>query len=299
MGFRAPVAALAVLVLLASGCAGPGDGVRGVSASVPPPAPSASSSIDTGSIAGGLVDEEQRPVVGARVALTGPQSAETESDEVGKFTFNGLAPGDYVVLVEKLGFESGAKRSVVKAGEIAELRLILVAIALLEEAYVITSQRNMVFNVDNGQLGFNTIEGVFANVSALHGLRCSPCSTVFHFAPKPKGLRSELRFEGTYIAPVGGQFVIMKYTRNWTDGSTGTSQDSNAGTQVNRPIIMNGDFHRWLPDRVKEALKAHDKMKVWYFVNGISVAVNLKVESWTAFSYGAELPEDYRVLPPP
>src|SRR5687768_6070581 len=102
-----------VLTVLASGCldgqpAGP-DG-RTLAASPDaaqttiPPAPDPVPTDENGSLIGIVLNDETLPLPGARLALVGPNLL-TESDADGRFTMNGIPPGDYGLQVEKLGYQ--------------------------------------------------------------------------------------------------------------------------------------------------------------------------------------------------
>ena len=60
-----------------------------------------------GSISGSVRDTEGRPLVAARVVLSGPQHAATQSDSAGAFRFGGLTPGTYTVNANKGGYRAG------------------------------------------------------------------------------------------------------------------------------------------------------------------------------------------------
>ena len=122
---------LVLAALLVSGCtSGQSATTASATTSAPPPTVSA----DTGSITGQVVDEELQPIGGAEVAVTGPATLSAVTDALGKFTFNQLAPGDYVVFAQRLGFESASKRAVVAAAAASEVTFTLRAIAVDGEA---------------------------------------------------------------------------------------------------------------------------------------------------------------------
>src|SRR5688572_13782760 len=103
MQTRAP-AAIAILLLTAlAGCAAE-EKVVAPTTTAPPAAPT----VETGTISGVLVNEEDLPVPNVEIVLQESKNA-TKSDATGKFTFNGLQPGSYTVLASALGFESLAR----------------------------------------------------------------------------------------------------------------------------------------------------------------------------------------------
>ncbi|MBI2078380.1 MAG: carboxypeptidase regulatory-like domain-containing protein [Euryarchaeota archaeon] len=123
----AKLAALGVVAILLGGCvSGESKSNAAASTSAPPPTVSA----DEGSISGQVLSEEIQPIGDADVAISGPSQAVGKSDAQGKFTFNGLAPGEYTVIAQRLGFDSEAKKVVVEAGIAAEVTMTLQAIAI-------------------------------------------------------------------------------------------------------------------------------------------------------------------------
>lgn len=86
---------------------------------------------DTGSITGQVLDDEVQPIAGADVALTGAKGiAPVKSDTQGRYTFNALTPGDYVVFVQQLGFESAQKTIKVQPGLVSYGNFSLVPIPI-------------------------------------------------------------------------------------------------------------------------------------------------------------------------
>jgi carboxypeptidase family protein len=127
------VGTLALLLLL-SGCSG--DAKPRVEATT-----SASPSAGLGSIEGEVLDDEQRPVVGAEVGLlTKPQL--TTTDELGKFIFNDLEPGGYDVAVGMLGYESAVQRVTVASDEVATVAVQLKPYEIPKQAIVRTVSFN-------------------------------------------------------------------------------------------------------------------------------------------------------------
>ena len=116
-----------VVAMLLSGCTS-GD-AKGAP-STAGPAPSATVTADTGSVAGLITDDEQKPVGGATVALLEVAEGATESDTSGRFTINQVSPGSYSLVTQKLGFEEFSKKIVVTAGEVTEVVAIMKPIAI-------------------------------------------------------------------------------------------------------------------------------------------------------------------------
>lgn len=112
-----------------AGCAG--DGTPAATSAAPTNAPEAVVAADVGSVAGLVVNEELVPIERARAGLVERQLQAT-TDAAGRFTFNDLEPGSYTAIAEALGYEATAMKVSVVAGEVAEIRLALTAIAVVE-----------------------------------------------------------------------------------------------------------------------------------------------------------------------
>jgi hypothetical protein len=84
----------------------------------------------TGSIAGLVHDPELVPVPNVEVGIQGGES--TTTDGQGMFTLNAVAPGSHALLVQALGYESAAQKVDVVAGEVLEVKISIVPIAVAE-----------------------------------------------------------------------------------------------------------------------------------------------------------------------
>src|ERR1041385_3311885 len=73
---------------------------------------------DTGLLRGVVVDEAIRPVAGAHVTLsrTGWEGLQSESGLDGRFGFDALQPGSYVIEVNRTGFFTQTTTAAVEAG---------------------------------------------------------------------------------------------------------------------------------------------------------------------------------------
>lgn len=113
--------------MILAGCTGGGEASgQGLT-----PADTAQAGDGLGSIAGLVVDGETNLLRGVEVAIISTGNTTTSDDE-GKFTFNGLEPGNYQLVAQKLGYESLAKNVAVVADEISEVDFTLQQIDVTE-----------------------------------------------------------------------------------------------------------------------------------------------------------------------
>lgn len=96
-----------------------------------PGAESAAADSESGVVRGIVTTDEQSPLEGALVALV-EVGLENRTDESGLFVLRGVAPGDYTLAVQKLGFESAASRVQVEAGQTVERSITLAAIQVAD-----------------------------------------------------------------------------------------------------------------------------------------------------------------------
>ncbi len=80
-----------------------------------------------GAISGWVRDTEGQPLAAARVVLSGPRHAATQSDSMGAFTFGGLAPGRYMVSASKGGYRAGGIDGIVVQDNTQRVELALEA----------------------------------------------------------------------------------------------------------------------------------------------------------------------------
>lgn len=136
MTWRTGLAVLIPAMVLLSGCTGSDDGGPAGSSSNGPlsSAPEPQPTEGFGSVAGNLTDEEARPIPGAHVGLLATDF-EATTDESGRFTFNGVEPGEYNLFAEKIGFVADGRVVTVVAGEVADASFSLTSIPVPKEPY--------------------------------------------------------------------------------------------------------------------------------------------------------------------
>lgn len=97
----------------------------------------------TGSISGSVFDNENNPLPGCTVTLSGPAmmgSMSYVTSEVGKFRFVSLSPGEYDIKVELPGFRTYIKKGLrVSVGKTTEADIILEPAAVEEEVTVVAA----------------------------------------------------------------------------------------------------------------------------------------------------------------
>lgn len=102
-----------------------------------PSAPAPVAGENTGSISGIVTDDALIPLsgvsVGAAPVAEKKFTYESKSDANGKFTFNDLAPGKWRVGAARIGYSDFTKAVDVTAGQVTEVRVMLVAVALVNE----------------------------------------------------------------------------------------------------------------------------------------------------------------------
>lgn len=91
-------------------------------------------------IAGRIADEGARPVVGARVELR-PGSRRVVSDEEGQFEFHGVTPGEYTLLVQRIGYQPRTTQVEV-TGAGAAPRIVLTAIPQVLDSVRVREKAN-------------------------------------------------------------------------------------------------------------------------------------------------------------
>ena len=86
---------------------------------------------ETGAIAGTIVTADQQPLAGARVEAfsAGRPVARVAGSERGTFHVGPFAPGRYRILVSRIGYTQHEDTVAIAAGETAQLRVVMIAVA--------------------------------------------------------------------------------------------------------------------------------------------------------------------------
>lgn len=88
----------------------------------------------TGSLRGYVTDDEKQPLAAASVAIIKPNVA-IKTDASGAYAFLNVAPGQYDVAVNLLGYDSDIRRVQVEAGTTTYANFTIAAVAATDEAY--------------------------------------------------------------------------------------------------------------------------------------------------------------------
>lgn len=127
MRFHAVALALVTVALVLAGCAGPAAKPAGTTTL----AATEGSDPTGGTIDVTVSDDEARPLEAASVQVE-RQKLEGTTPENGSLRFTNVPPGTYRLFASALGYESAGKNAEVVAGEVTEVRFILVPIPIVE-----------------------------------------------------------------------------------------------------------------------------------------------------------------------
>lgn len=270
--------------MLLAGCAGSAPAPQG-SGSSSAPVPTLDDS--TSSISGRVVDDEKAPLSGAEVGLVEAR-ATTKSDEAGAFTFNGLAPGAYTLVAQKLGYDSISKKVTVTLEEVAQVSLELRPLSIAKEPYQITRQSTAYFKqswyyVDRA--------APIINQTSVYQQTCDPC--VFHlFIEKaPKEGMTETYWKRAVTATGVNENIEPFYCIGWTVSCTVD------GTLIWRENLGSRESIKWSQAGV-DYLKKLDKLRLEVLAGFPGVMVQQRVDVYTSFSYLDGFPDNFTALPP-
>jgi hypothetical protein len=102
----------------------------GDSGSPPAPPTPTSPAVTVGVISGVIVDAQSKQAVAGATVSTAPATATKQTDGQGRYVFESVAPGSYVVIAAKSGYVEQRQNVTVAAGATAIADLTLTAVAL-------------------------------------------------------------------------------------------------------------------------------------------------------------------------
>lgn len=283
--------AFAVVLLLFSGCMGSSSAPTGTGRSALSDAPQPRADADTGSISGRVVDDESVPLVNAVVTVQ-QTKASMQSDTRGNFTFNGLAPGTYVVFAEKLGYQAVGKSVVVKAGEVAQVNFILVPLEPTVVAYTASVPLS-------GYIQFGHAWTDYYGGWDLASQFCPKCEFYVHFKPNPVDLKFEASWKKPIDAPVISPEIYYLLRKAWNN-DTLTSQEPSSASLTSGywgygPMPRNmetGDNTSAI-----KAIKNVKTMQVRLGGGFYGVAYEQRVDMWMSFTYNGPFEDDFSAFP--
>jgi hypothetical protein len=270
---RWSLSALAVLVLLVSGCTEVAQ--PKAEDQTPTQAPPAESSADTGGLEVRVLDDSQLPISGASLGLMKTNLTGT-TDASGRATFSKVAPGSYDLVVSALGFEPLGRRVQVKAAEITPVVLTLKALASVEGYH-----ESVVFNgyIQAGE-GFTDI------LTNGMPVGCQKCEFRFNASKNAEAFLFEVDFTPTIRNPTGRTILSHQV---WDEGT-----DKNYRTGSWEP---RGRFA--LEKKTAGWPEAGQKFRMINYCDALFVCVDQKYDVWLTTFYNMALNETVTALPPP
>jgi hypothetical protein len=125
-----------IVVVLAGCISGQTKEAAPTKGSADPKGPLVAPDSDYGAVRGNVTTEEMLPVPEAEVGLVNTDH-KTTTDAVGQFAMTNIVPGKYVLVIQKLGYQSTARNVVVTAGHVSETAFILASMEAPSVAYVV------------------------------------------------------------------------------------------------------------------------------------------------------------------
>lgn len=272
--------ALLGLALVLAGCAG-SPAPPSASESTGEPAGIPAPDTETGAVAGTVVDDESRPIPGARVAVVETQTS-TTADATGAFTVNGLAPGTYRLIAEALGYQSVARKVDVAAEATANVSFVLAPIALASEAYYLPILRTSLINFD--QQWFSYGVNVLGHLN--HSAVCGNCIQTIYFDPVPQQIVTENHWQQTGVVGYNDALTLWY---NWTA----------PGNNAYNMYYCWHDQKNWTAAELDSIQKGKVGRMMFTAQSGyFAVSFQHRVDTWTSFAYGKPFDEEFTVLPP-
>lgn len=247
------------------------------------PAASAMPDEGSGSITGTVVDDEKQPIGLATVVLL-EVKAEQRTDNVGRYTFNGLAAAFYTVTISALGYEAYARRVEVRPGEITYVNATLRPIAIAAAAYFRAIPKVAHITAEQGFVAQEMEYQNVYNLSTVRNMMCSNCRYWLYIERSPVQVLSEVRWASS---PINTE-AELRYM--WNRSTTDTLSLGNY--QWDR--MSSGDKMNWTAANIKSLHeKKVTKLELTVTSSQLGVSYDHKIETWTTFAYGDMLAEKY------
>ncbi|MBI2076816.1 MAG: carboxypeptidase regulatory-like domain-containing protein [Euryarchaeota archaeon] len=285
MSLRPFLVAVALCTVGIAGCSGPAE----VAAAPPTSAPPPQANETTASVVGVVVDEEQRPIADVDVAEAKTRTS-ARSDAEGRFTLNGLQPGKIVLLFQRVGYEQLTRSVDTLAGEVAEVRVTLVAFAIPSEPYHESKPKTGHIVLGNALLTTIWYQGV--NQSVYNTLVCDPCRFTLYLEPNPADILSEAIWTSGAGAGYINNEIFVNYLKKGTDADYAEPNWLYYGYHKNRQGV------HW-PEAQLKKMPNMEQIRLWLRPDLDGVSVDHTVTVWTTFGYHGPLPEGFSALPPP
>lgn len=281
---------VALASLLLAGCAGGGDAGDAQS---PSPAATPEATETSASIAGVVLNQELMPVSGAQVAIR-ELSQLTETDAQGNFTFNDLDEGVYTVDVQRLGYESTARKVPVAVGQVASVEVVLRPIELPQEVYSVANPVSAHITLGHA---WSDYYGAWDFLPL-----CTQCEFYVPLTPGPSDIENEAWWEKPINADVFSHEIYYLLRQSVANETAAALEDSS--TRVTSGYWGYGEMPRPMEeddyDEALENLAAEtDVLQVRVGGGFYSVAYEQRVDIWITFAYNGELPDGYTAFPPP
>lgn len=285
--------ALAGFAVLA-GCA---DAADPKTASATFPASETAPPDTVGAINGFVVDDEQRPIPKAELSLVKTSFA-ARTDDVGRYAFEDVPPGTFIVAVLAGGYEAVARQAEVLVGETTWANFTLAPLPGVEPYLEVLPRTSF---VDFAQRQLNNL--LLKQLNAT----CKECKHIFHLDNDPYGMMTEFVFQTPIDYPIGSKRVCVEYVRNYTgdshivDGAEFFANSCHA-TGTNRTFLRDtdpacSDCVRTPTDQITMYISGQEPFDCVGCMPNFPV-FQTRVEMWITIPHHDTFPAGWTAIPP-